>query len=129
MTRAMIWSVLARYEGADIKGASGSDWYAGPQQWAIENGTSDGTMANSSMTREQLAAMLYRYSGSPAVSGGVGDYNDAATISSWASDAMVWAVQQGLITGMDEDTLNPQGTATRTQVAAILQRFIENKMA
>ena len=129
MTRAMIWSVLARYEGADIKGASGSDWYAGPQQWAIENGISDGTMANSSMTREQLAAMLYRYSGSPAVSGTVGDYNDAATISSWASDAMIWAVQQGLITGMDEDTLSPQGTATRTQVAAILQRFIENKMA
>ena len=129
MTRAMIWSVLARYEGADIKGASGNDWYAGPQQWAIENGISDGTMANSSMTREQLAAMLYRYSGSPAVSGGVGDYNDAATISSWASDAMIWAVQQGLITGMDEDTLSPQGTATRTQVAAILQRFIENKMA
>ena len=129
MTRAMIWSVLARYEGADTQGASGSDWYAGPQQWAIENGISDGTMANSSMTREQLAAMLYRYSGSPAVSGTVGDYNDAATISSWARDAMVWAVQQGLITGMDEDTLSPQGTATRTQVAAILQRFIENKMA
>lgn len=129
MTRAMIWSVLARYEGADIKGASGSDWYAGPQQWAIENGISDGTMANSSMTREQLAAMLYRYSGSPAVSGTVGDYNDAATISSWASDAMIWAVQQGLIAGMDDGTLNPQGTATRTQVAAIFQRFIENKMA
>ena len=129
MTRAMIWSVLARYEGADIKGASGNDWYAGPQQWAIENGISDGTMANSSMTREQLAAMLYRYSGSPAVSGSIGDYNDAVAISSWASDAMVWAVQQGLITGMDENTLNPQGTATRTQVAAILQRFIENKMA
>ncbi len=129
MTRAMIWSVLARYEGADIKGASGDEWYAGPQEWAIENGISDGTMANSSMTREQLAAMLYRYVGSPAVSGTVGDYNDAATISSWASDAMVWAVQQGLITGMDEDTLSPQGTATRTQVAAILQRFIENKMA
>ena len=129
MTRAMIWSVLARYEGADIPGGTGSEWYAGPQQWAIDNGISDGTMANSSMTREQLAAMLYRYVGSPAVSGTVGDYNDASSISSWASDAMVWAVQQGLIAGMDEDTLSPQGTATRTQVAAILQRFIENKMA
>ena len=129
MTRAMIWSVLARYEGADTKGASGSDWYAGPQQWAIENGISDGTMANSAMTREQLAAMLYRYVGSPAVSGTVGDYTDADSISSWASDAMRWAVQKGLIAGMGENTLNPQGTATRTQVAAILQRFIENKMA
>lgn len=129
MTRAMIWSVLARYEGADIKGASGNDWYAGPQQWAIENGISDGTMANDSMTREQLAAMLYRYVGSPAIEGTVGDYSDADSISSWAKDAMTWAVQEGLIAGMDEDTLNPQGTATRTQVAAILQRFIENKMA
>ncbi len=129
MTRAMIWSVLARYEGADTSGASGDEWYAGPQEWAIENGISDGTMANSSMTREQLAAMLYRYVGSPAVSGTVGDYSDADSISSWASDAMVWAVQEGLIAGMGENTLNPQGTATRTQVAAILQRFIENKMA
>ena len=129
MTRAMIWSVLARYEGADIPGGTGDTWYAGPQQWAMENGISDGTMANSSMTREQFAAMLYRYVGSPAVSGTVGNYSDADSISSWAQDAMVWAVQQGLIAGMDEDTLSPQGTATRTQVAAIFQRFIENKMA
>ena len=129
MTRAMIWSVLARYEGADTSGASGDEWYAGPQQWAIENGISDGTMANDSMTREQLAAMLYRYVGSPAVEGTVGDYSDADSISSWAKDAMTWAVQEGLIAGMDDGTLNPQGTATRTQVAAILQRFIENKMA
>ena len=129
MTRAMIWSVLARYEGADIPGGTGDTWYDGPQKWAIENGISDGTYPNASMTREQLAAMLYRYVGSPAVSGIVGDYSDADSISSWASDAMVWAVQEGLLTGMDENTLNPQGTATRTQVAAILQRFIENKMA
>ncbi len=129
MTRAMIWSVLARYEGADIPGGTGDTWYAGPQQWAMENGISDGTMANSSMTREQFAAMLYRYVGSPAVSGTVGNYSDADSISSWASDAMIWAVQQGLIAGMDDGTLNPQGTATRTQVAAILQRFIENQMA
>ena len=129
MTRAMIWSVLARYEGADIPGGTGDTWYAGPQKWAMENGISDGTMANSAMTREQFAAMLYRYVGSPAVSGTVGDYSDADSISSWAQDAMVWAVQQGLIAGMDDGTLNPQGTATRTQVAAIFQRFIENKMA
>ena len=129
MTRAMIWSVLARYEGADIPGGTGDTWYAGPQKWAMENGISDGTMPNSSMTREQFAAMLYRYVGSPAVSGSVGNYSDADSISSWAQDAMVWAVQQGLIAGMDDGTLNPQGTATRTQVAAIFQRFIENKMA
>lgn len=129
MTRAMIWSVLARYEGADTPGGTGDTWYAGPQKWAMENGISDGTMANSAMTREQFAAMLYRYVGSPAVSGSVGNYSDADSISSWAQDAMVWAVQQGLIAGMDDGTLNPQGTATRTQVAAIFQRFIENKMA
>lgn len=129
MTRAMIWSVLARYEGADIPGGTGSEWYAGPQQWAMENGISDGTMPNSSMTREQFAAMLYRYVGSPAVSGSIGNYSDADSISSWAQNAMVWAVRQGLIAGMGDGTLNPQGTATRTQVAAIFQRFIENKMA
>ncbi|MEE0509773.1 MAG: S-layer homology domain-containing protein, partial [Peptococcaceae bacterium] len=124
MTRAMIWSVLARYEGADTTAAEGSAWYAGSQQWAIDNGISDGTNPNDPMTREQFAAMLYRSAGSPAVSGSVGDFSDAASISSWASDAMIWAVQNGIIGGYEDSTLRPQNTATRTEVAAMLQRYV-----
>ena len=124
MTRAMIWSVLARYEGADTTAAEGSAWYAGTQQWAIDNGISDGTNPDDPMTREQFAAMLYRSVGSPAVSGSVGDFGDAASVSSWASDAMIWAVQNGIIGGYEDSTLRPQNTATRTEVAAMLQRFV-----
>ena len=124
MTRAMIWSVLARYEGADTTAAEGSAWYAGTQQWAIDNGISDGTNPDDPMTREQFAAMLYRSVGSPAVSGSVGDFGDAASVSSWASDAMIWAVQNGIIGGYEDSTLRPQNTATRTEVAAMLQRYV-----
>ena len=124
MTRAMIWSVLARYEGADTTAAEGSAWYAGTQQWAIDNGISDGTNPNDPMTREQFAAMLYRSVGSPAVNGSVGDFGDAASVSSWASDAMIWAVQNGIIGGYEDSTLRPQNTATRTEVAAMLQRYV-----
>ena len=124
MTRAMIWSVLARYEGADTTAAEGSAWYAGTQQWAIDNGISDGTNPNDPMTREQFAAMLYRSVGSPAVNGSVEDFGDAASVSSRASDAMIWAVQNGIIGGYEDSTLRPQNTATRTEVAAMLQRFV-----
>ena len=124
MTRAMIWSVLARYEGADTTAGEGSAWYAGTQQWAIDNGISDGTNPNDPMTREQFAAMLYRSVGSPAVSGSVEDFGDAASVSSWASDAMIWAVQNGIIGGYEDSTLRPQNTATRTEVAAMLQRYV-----
>lgn len=124
MTRAMIWSVLARYEGADTTATEGSAWYAGTQQWAIDNGISDGTNPNDPMTREQFAAMLYRSVGSPAVNGSVEDFGDAASVSSWASDAMIWAVQNGIIGGYEDSTLRPQNTATRTEVAAMLQRFV-----
>lgn len=129
MTRAMVWTVLARYEGANATTAPGEAWYEFGREWAMENGISDGTMHDQTITREQLAAMLYRYVGSPEVSGSIGHFADAASVNSWAKDAMIWAVQNGLIVGMGDNALNPQGTATRTQVAAILQRFIEMRMA
>lgn len=129
MTRAMVWTVLARYEGANATTAPGEAWYEFGREWAMENGISDGTMHDQTITREQLAAMLYRYVGSPEVSGSIGHFSDAESVNSWARDAMIWAVQNGLIVGMGDNTLEPQGTATRTQVAAILQRFIEMRMA
>lgn len=128
MTRSMLWTVLARYEGANDTPDEGEVWYAAAQRWAVANGISDGNDPSAPMTREQLAAMLYRYVGSPAVSGSVEGFSDADSISSWAEDAMTWAVDQGLIVGMGKDTLQPQGNATRTQVAAIFERFIEARM-
>lgn len=122
MNRAMIVTVLARLEGVDTTG--GSTWYEAGRQWAISAGISDGSDMNGSVTREQLAAMLYRYAGSPAVNGAaVAGFADADNVSDWAADAMAWAVSQGIISGMGGQ-LNPQGDATRAQVATILMRFI-----
>lgn len=123
MTRAMVMTVLARLGGADT---SGTPWYAAGQSWAVENGVSDGSSLESAVTREQLAAMLYRYadgwaSGTAELDG----FEDAASISSWAAEAMAWAVGNGIIDGVSEGVLAPQDTATRAQVAAMLQRFVE----
>ena len=123
MTRGMFVTVLARLEGVDT--STGDTWYAAGRQWAMENGISDGTNLDQPLTREQLATMLYRYAGSPAVSGSLSGYTDAASISAWASDAMTWAVENGLVNGVGGSSLAPQGTATRAQVAAILMRFIQ----
>ena len=67
--------------------------------------------------------MLYRYAGSPAVTGDLSAYTDAASVSDWAKDALIWAVQKGIITGMTETTLVPGANATRAQVATIMQRY------
>ena len=122
-TRAMIWTVLARLNGQSVDG--GSPWYAAAQSWAVSAGVSDGADPDGSITREQLAAMLYRAAGSPAVSGNFLAFSDGDSVSSWAESAMLWATQSGIIGGID-GALAPQGQATRAQVAAMLQRFMES---
>jgi hypothetical protein len=67
--------------------------------------------------------MLYRYTGSPAVTGDLSAYTDAATVSAWAKDAMIWAVSNGIVKGVTETTLVPGANATRAQVATIMQRY------
>ena len=112
---------------------SDGDWYAAAVNWAasvgVVNGYEDNTFRpNTAITREQLATMLMNYSAwkgeDVSARADLSTYSDAATISSWANDVMQWAVAEGLISGMTEDTLQPQGNATRAQVAAILQRFL-----
>lgn len=121
VTRAMMWTVLARLDGKDVSGAS--TWYAKAMTWAIEKGVSDGTFPGNSITREQLATMLWRAAGSPEAKGALTNFNDAASVSSWATQAMTWAVEQGLISGMGDGALNPQGNATRAQLAVILTAY------
>ena len=126
-SRAMIWTILARM--SDVNTASSGEWYAVAQQWAIANGVSDGTMPNGTITREQLAAMLYRYAVSKGMVKGpatadLSVFADANSVSNYAVEAMQWAVSTGLIGGMD-GKLNPQGSATRAQVATMLMRFAE----
>ena len=122
MTRGMVNTVLARLAGADTAG--GETWYAKGTAWAVENGISDGTNPEQQVTREQLAAMLYRYAGSPAVSGEL-SFDDTAVISVWAYDAVRWCVDNGILNGMGGNRMAPQDLAQRGQVAAMLMRFLQ----
>lgn len=128
MTRAMIVTVLARFEGVDT--TTGDTWYEAGQQWAMQNGVSDGSNMGASLTREQLVTMFYRYAqskGYDTTQGGMAirEYADFEQISDYAVEAMTWAVNTGIINGTSSTTLSPQGEATRAQVATILMRFIE----
>ena len=121
-TRGMLMTVLARYAGEDTTG--GATWYEKGMNWAKAKGVSDGTNPNADITREQLVTMLYRYAGSPVVNGSLDSFSDAASVSSYAVNAMQWAVANGIVNGSN-GKLNPQNSATRAQVAAILMRFCE----
>ena len=141
MSRGMLAAVLCNLERGDAAGLSAafsdvSDdaWYAEAIAWAAENGIvsgyGDGTVGPDDLiTREQMAAMLMNYANmlgcDTSARADLSAYSDAASVSSWAGDTMSWAVAEGIISGMTADTLAPQGTATRAQVAAMLQRFLE----
>ena len=127
-TRAMIWAILARLSGVDTTPVSGS-WYSVAQEWAMNSGVSDGTNPNGAITREQLVTMLYRYAethGIDVTEGGMAirEFADVERVSSFAGPAMTWAVNTGLISGID-GKLVPQGLATRSQVATVLMRFAQ----
>ena len=128
MTRAMVWAILARIDGETVTGA---DWASAARTWAMAGGVSDGTDPNGPVTREQFATMLYRYAAAKGYDVSIGEstnilsYADFASISEYAIPAMQWACGSGIVTGVTESTLVPQGTATRAQCAAMLMRFIE----
>jgi len=127
MTRAMLMTVLARLDGTDTSG--GETWYEKGMAWAVEKGISDGTSPEKDITREQLVTMLYRYLKYKGLADGSADlsaYSDSGDVSSWAREAMSWAVSAGIITGRTESALVPLGTANRAEVATIFMRFCEN---
>ena len=136
-TRAMIVSILARLENvtsaesAGFSDVSDGDWYATAVNWAanvgVVNGYEDNTFRpNTAITREQLAAILMNYAAykgeDVSARADLSNYTDQPSI--WATETMQWAVAEGLISGVTNTQLQPQGNATRAQVAAILQRFL-----
>ena len=128
MTRSMVWAILARVDGETVTGAN---WIETARSWAMANGVSDGENANGYVTREQFATMLYRYAVAKGYDVSIGEstnilsYADFASISEYAIPAMQWACGSGIVTGVTDSTLAPQGTATRAQCAAMLMRFVE----
>ena len=124
-TRAMLWTILARMDGADTN--STGAWYAAAQDWAVKHGVSDGTSSDGKITREQLATMLYRYAKERGMvkadaQADLSAFADGANVSPYAAEAMRWAVAAGIVNGMD-GSLVPQGEATRAQMATMLMRY------
>ena len=143
-TRGMIVTVLHRMEGSPAAVAAGfpdvsrDEYYAKAVDWAFAGGIVSGYGGNesgtfgpdNSITREQLASILYRYAGKKGkdvtVRGDLSAFADQGAISDYARESMAWAVGVGLISGMGDGTISPAGNATRAQVATILMRYCQN---
>ena len=142
MTRGMMVTVLYRMVEDDgslgdnpFTDVKSSDWYRDAVIWAYQNGIVNGYGngkfgPNDPITREQMAAILYRFSDlyglNTDIAGNIYTYADYGNISYYAVDSMRWACGTGLINGMGNNRLEPQGTATRAQMATVLQRFCQN---
>ena len=144
VTRAMIVTILHRLENAPPSAASGFTdvaagmYYADAVDWAAANGIVNGVSETAfapddPITREQMAAILYRYAQfkgyDVTASADLGAYTDAAQISAYATAAMQWANENGLITGNTGTTLNPKGHASRAEAATILMRVCQDTAA
>jgi len=120
-TRQALWMVLARIDGANPSSMTAA------RTWAMNSNVSDGTNPTNPMSRQQMVTMLYRYAQMKgyATSGGISiaGYPDAASVASYAKDAMSWAVGNGIVQGTTSGALNPTGTASRAHFAAFLHRF------
>ena len=130
LTRAMVWTIIARMSGVDTTG--GNTWYAKAQEWVVVNGISDGENPTAAITREQLVTMLYRYAQIKGYDVSVGEntnilsYVDATSISEYAVAAFQWACGSGLTEGDENGALTPLATATRAQAAAMIMRFCQS---
>ncbi len=142
VTRGQLVTILYRIAGEpefttdkQFSDVAEGRYYTKAVLWAAENeivtGYADGTfLPNREISREQIATILYRYAGKPAASGTLSFFPDSSQIGSYAYDALLWATQEGLITGVktvDGTFLNPKTNATRAQIAAIITRYLEAK--
>ena len=134
LTQEMVMQILyvmagePAVEGGSFDNLTADDWYANAVNWAAEQGLLAGLAEGGSfeasvfITREQVAKVLYLYAGSPKAEAELA-FTDADSVSADCLDAMRWAVETGVINGMGDDTLNPQGTITRAQAAQMLMQF------
>ena len=121
-TRAQLWTVLARQADADLTG--GASWFEKAQAWSVTNGISDGTNPSGTISRAQMVAMLWRAAGSPTPKTTTRRFSDVMDDSYYA-DAVAWAVENGITTGVGSGKFDPNGTCTRAQIAAFLARSMK----
>ena len=117
-TRAQLWTILARQNDADLNG--GNTWYEKAQLWSKDKGISDGTEPNTAINRAQMVTMLWRTMGQPAA-GGAANFNDVPA-NSYYAQAVAWAVEGGITTGVGNGRFDPNSTCTRAQIATFLWR-------
>lgn len=122
-TRAMVFTLLARLEGDDLPASQG-EWYDSAVTWAMDRGLSDGTRPQVDVKREELVTLLWRWSGQPQAQGSLEGFTDHSDVSPYARQAMAWAVENGIISGRTDTSIDPATGATRAETAAILQRLI-----
>ena len=120
-TRAQLWTILARQNDANLNG--GNTWYEKAQNWAKDKGVSDGANPNAAINRAQMVTMLWRAMGQPTA-GGTANFTDVPTDSYYAQ-AVAWAVENGITTGVGNGHFDPAGTCTRAQIAAFLARSMK----
>ena len=120
-TRAQLWTILARQNDADLTG--GNTWYENAQNWAKEKGISDGANPNADINRAQMVTMLWRAVGQPAA-GGAASFTDVSADSYYAQ-AVAWAIENGITTGVGNGKFDPNATCTRAQIAAFLARSMK----
>ena len=120
-TRAQLWTILARQADADLTG--GNTWYEKAQNWTKDKGVSDGANPNAAINRAQMVTMLWRAVGQPTA-GGTANFTDVPTDSYYAQ-AVAWAVENGITTGVGNGHFDPTGTCTRAQIAAFLARSMK----
>ena len=120
-TRAQLWTILARQNDADLTG--GATWFENAQNWAKTKGISDGANPNAAINRAQMVTMLWRAVGQP-VAGGAASFTDVSTDSYYAQ-AVSWAVENGITTGVGGGRFDPTATCTRAQIAAFLARSMK----
>ena len=120
-TRAQLWTILARQNDANLNG--GNTWYEKAQNWAKDKGVSDGANPNAAINRAQMVTMLWRAVGQPTA-GGTANFTDVPT-DSYYTQAVAWAVENGITTGVGNGHFDPTGTCTRAQIAAFLARSMK----
>ena len=123
LTRAMVWTILARASGVDTDG--GASWYAKAQEWAAAKGISDGENPDAAITREEFVTMLWRLAGEPVYTADLSRVPDAGSISTWAQQAMCWAWATGLIEGDETGAVSPAASASRAAAATLIMRYLE----
>lgn len=142
-TRGMIITVIARMNGVDLSGyktssfadVAAGEWYAAAIEWGNEKGIVTGTGGsnfdpNGLLTREQIATIIYRYATAvgkdTSAKADISGFADYTSVSEYAADAFAWANSAGIVTGREGNRLDPQGTATRAEVATMLMRYLDN---